>query len=201
MTHAIRIGIVVLALIICLIVFNSVKPIVSTAQQPLPTGVIVATRLPPVVYITPVMVPSRPTTVIAVYEQPTSPMPVECILATWPDGSQSCSDGIAIDEAHSQPGYCNVIVWDNGQYGCDDGKPAGIVVATAIPVEQRPTPDPVGAQGEYTVSSDQKCVTAINPSGQAETRCADEPMSQSTIDWLTRAIEDGRAPGEGVPKG
>lgn len=204
MSHPLRLGIVGLGLLICLIAFQKLGPIVNPAAnaQVVPTGIILATPMPRNVVVLPAPVNAPPPTqVIAVYEQPTSPMPLTCELATWPDGSQSCSDGIAIDAEHSQPGYCVVIQWDNGQLGCNDGKPAGIVVATAIPEQLRPAPDPVGAQGDYTVSSDQRCVTAINPAGDAETRCADEPMSQATIDWLARAIEDGRAPGTGVPKG
>jgi hypothetical protein len=135
-----------------------------------------------------------------------SATPLPCVLTTWPNGSQSCSDGRHIDAAHSQAGYCTPVVWGDGSVSCNDGKPSGNVVWADPEVQAEPTNTPWPAapsDGVQWTASDgpngNTCVTV-----GAQTACSDPGVKLDADDaaFVARLIEDGKIEqGAGTPKG
>lgn len=134
----------------------------------------------------------------------TAPTDAPCVLITWANGSQSCDDGRAIDEAHSQPGYCVPVVWEDESVSCNDGKPSGKVVWPEGANPPQPTPWPAAPSQNVAWSksdgpSNNTCVTL----GQT-TACSDPGVKLDADDaaFVARMIEDGKIkPGQGTPKG
>lgn len=185
-------------------------PAVSVAQLPAaqPTT-IVAVKAPAISVTVPT---SKPVAVQAAQPpavsvaQPTAMPAAECILATWPDGSQSCNDGRPIDAAHSQPGYCKVTTWGDGSRSCDDGKPAGFIVEPSPP-----QPEPVWREPSADVQwaaadgpSGNTCVTVNFADGRSQSACSDPnvKLSPDTATYVAWMIETGQIKeGRGIPKG
>lgn len=135
----------------------------------------------------------------------------ECVLATWHDGSQSCSDGRPIDAAHSQPAYCTPVLNIDGTATCTNGHDAGVVdwadpEVAAEPVNTPwPAEPPVGAMWSATLESNgSTCITVRFADEHTQTACTKPGIRLDADDtkFVARMILDGRIPpGAGVPNG
>lgn len=152
-------------------------------------------------------VESTPTSVPS--ETPTA-TPKDCVLITWRNGSQGCTDGSSIDAAHSQPGYCVIV-----QGMCANGHPAGVIESIDPEIAAEPTPTYWAAQVDVAVINagttwsgwqgpdGTSCVAVQFADGRRQQNCGPQGVKYDSddLEFIARLIIDGKLGPGGFPKG
>lgn len=214
----------VLLIVVWLLFFDGLATLVRTGST-VQTGAtrvantVIAADAPPTaaVIITSheIIIPTRvvPGIVIeAVRDQPApaataTVLPANCVVITWRDGSQGCTNGAEIDATHSQPGYCTIV-----HGSCTNGQPAGLIEQVDPEVAAEPTPTPWPAKVDvssgttwsgWQEADGTSCVAVQFSDGHRQQNCGPKGVKYpaGTLEFIARMIIDGRLGPGGFPRG